>query len=186
MDYRPVEYWNERGIWYEPNESMHGEFRDLGSFLFDLHEPVILESGSGNGRLYRIIQELGLYFNDYYMCDISEVLANKCKWKTGRSVVVWDGHQLPFEDRLFDVVLLWNVLLHVPFDWIEQSVMEHCRVSKRFIYVSTADLPPNHSNGYHCFGHDYANLFNQFGFKVLISKKYGAKIHYVFERQYAV
>ena len=177
MAYIPEQYWHERGMNYvapgEIDESP--EVDNLKGLILEhsLLESKILEVGSGYGR---ILQELNkmLFITkplDFSMCDFVESMRYKCLRETGELPDKWDGHELPYDDGAFGLVISFSVLLHVLPDNIEQVLAEHARVTNHYIFIATYDgnlekLAP------HCFNHYYLELFKKLSLEVVNYKTY--------------
>lgn len=100
---------------------------------------TILDLGAGTGRTSL---PLGLSGARVVAADASIKMLNILSEKAflqGSDVVLSriDAHDLPFADRVFDVVLSFRMIMHV-VDW-QRALSEACRVTKDLIIL---DFPP--------------------------------------------
>ena len=93
-----------------------------------------------------------------FMCDIVEGFIKPATNKTGITTILWDGDTLPYKDRVFDVVVSFDVLLHVPEKSINKLWTEHTRVCNSFLFIATVDYSQDSYTSLHCFDHDYSKL----------------------------
>jgi ubiquinone/menaquinone biosynthesis C-methylase UbiE len=92
----------------------------------------VLEIGAGDGSILKLLSERS-FSHELYAVEISESGVKQIKAKSIKSlksVQLFDGYTLPFEDKLFDLVILSHVLEHV----------EHERVLLREIHRVTKQL----------------------------------------------
>lgn len=90
----------------------------------------VLEIGVGNKIVSEYLKRIGIKVTT---CDIDPGL-NPDK--------VGDIRNLPFEDKTFDMVLVFQVLEHLPFSDFEKALKEIKRVSQEFTIIS---LPYRHT-----------------------------------------
>lgn len=99
----------------------------------------ILDMGAGTGRMTLPLSRRGARV---VAADASMKMLNIIREKAflqGIPVQLsrMDAHHLPFQDRQFDAVLSFRVIMHV-VDW-QAAVAELCRVSNRWVIL---DFPP--------------------------------------------
>jgi len=92
------------------------------------------------------------------MVDFSEKGRRLAQGNTGILPDKWDGVTLPYKNNSFDLLVLFDVLLHIDPVLIKQVWSEVKRVSSRYIFVTTSTFPLSKSSHF-CFSHDYETLF---------------------------
>lgn len=164
MTYDPRAYWGQprkRNRIVTPIAA--AEVTTLASTLRLLRPASVLEVGSGWGRVYVALKPLGLAENvpatrvlsQWTLCDFTEHQRQRCLEATGVRPDAWDGVTLPYEDDSFDLVLSFDVMLHVPPADLAQFVAEHVRVTRRWLYVATVRKGDRDEMASHCFIHEY-------------------------------
>lgn len=98
----------------------------------------VLEIGVGNKFLSTTLKNLGY---NVTTCDIDKKLNPN---------YVCDIRDMPFKDNTFDTVVAFEVLEHLPFSELENSLKEMQRVSKKFCIISVP---------YPCFNFNLAIKF---------------------------
>ena len=109
------------------------QYDDLGRFIsyyyqtklaLDLNVEKFLEIGIGNKTVSSYLKNKGLSvctcdfaldLNPDYVCDIRE---------------------LPFEDKSFDCVLVYEVLEHIPFEDVESVLEKLARITRKYVIIS--------------------------------------------------
>jgi len=184
MIYNPREYWgqplDERQKAVIPLAA--AEVTTLARTLRLLEPASVLKVGSGWGRVYVALKSLGLAGN-VTLCDFTEHQRRRCLAVTGVEPDVWDGVTLPYEDDSFDLVLSFDVMLHVPPTDLAQFIIEHMRVTRRWLYVATlreAQGEPvwqDFGVAAHCFIHEYDFT----PMHVVWLAKFGRRAHWLLE-----
>jgi len=109
------------------------EYADITSFIsyfYQINSAIrfnprtILEVGIGNRIVSNYLRQSGF---ELTTCDINRSLEPD---------VVGDLRNLPFKDNLFDVVLAFEILEHIPFAHVSRSLSELKRVSRKKVIVS--------------------------------------------------
>lgn len=156
-NFDPAVYWQVRGEQFGFDTTVKdAEFACLEQWL-DAEKPdSILDVGSGHGYLYLALKDR---VESYQMIDFVNSMRHGCLEKTGILPDYWDGHTLPYEDRSFDLVLSFDVLLHIPPRDIKAIFAEHARVARRWLYIATNGVV-HYSMARWCFWHDYMALFD--------------------------
>jgi ubiquinone/menaquinone biosynthesis C-methylase UbiE len=93
----------------------------------------VLEVGAGDGSILKYLDEFQ-FTPEIHALEISTSgvdQINNRKIETLKSVQVFDGYHIPFEDDEFDLVILSHVLEHVEFQ--RMLLREIKRVSKHFV-----------------------------------------------------
>jgi len=100
--------------------------RKVRPFVHHLNErDTILDIGSGNGLVAYTLRESGYQVTPLDVADLSYAEVVK--------PIVYDGQQMPFEDKTFDVALLLTVLHHI--EEPDKVLQEACRVADRVIII---------------------------------------------------
>lgn len=136
------------------------EFKLFKEYIKDGQK--ILDSGSGNSRLYRFFKEQKLNV-DYYGLDISEKLIEDAKRKypeISDHLKVGDIIKLPYQDSQFDVIISIATFHHLPTKELRlQSLSEIYRVLKPGGYLLMTN--------WHLWHKPYLkHFFNQFSQKI--------------------
>lgn len=176
MTYDPREYWGQprkRHKAIVPIATSEGT--TLARTLRMLAPASVLEVGSGWGRVYVALKSLGLAEN-VTLCDFTEHQRRCCLEATGVKPDAWDGVTLPYGDDSFDLVLSFDVMLHVPPADLARFVAEHVRVTRRWLYV--ASLRQGVSAAAHCFVHEYDFM----PMRQVTLAKFGDRAHWLLEK----
>ncbi len=114
-------------------------FLDAVSELYLLARPRrVLEVGCGEGLLAQHLIGLSHEPDTFHACDLSlETLAAELDERLIFSAA--DVYELPFDGASFDLVVCCEVLEHLEFPG--RAIAEICRVSARFVLVSTPREP---------------------------------------------
>ncbi|HVX25697.1 MAG TPA: class I SAM-dependent methyltransferase [Parafilimonas sp.] len=98
-------------------------------YVFKSQPEKVLEIGCSNGKLYRLLKELG-FKGKYTGIDLPEYIISQnkiehpeCDW------FVASAYKLPFENNIFDIVFSLYVLEHLIFP--EKALTEQLRVTKQ-------------------------------------------------------
>lgn len=177
MTYDPEQYWHKHGADYvAPGEIKEApEIDNLKTLILEhnLLESSMLEVGSGYGRILQEINKL-LFITkplNYSMCDFVDSMRHKCLRNTGVLPNKWDGNELPYIDNEFELVISFSVLLHVKPDMILQVLLEHARVSNKYIFIATS-FGRRDKLAEHCFEHDHLKMFDKLNLKIVDTKFY--------------
>lgn len=176
MNYHPQQYWERRAGSYSQVPPLV-ELENLQQWMREIRPKSILEVGSGWGAVYQVLASIGLGHLTT-LCDISPTMCQNCEQRTGVLPVLWDGITLPFEDDRFEMVVSFNVMLHVLPGRIERFISEHLRVARRYLFVATYTPSATPEKlAAHVFVHDYAQLFP--GTEVYKSKYWPDRAHWI-------
>jgi SAM-dependent methyltransferase len=113
-----------------PEEQMRALLRTVEAEV-GLHGSL-LDVGVGTGRFAKPLQDLGLRVAGV---DVSRGMMAKAKQKGVTDLFLADVHNLPFQDKKFDVSLMVHIL-HLVADW-SKVVREAARVSRRAVLSVT-------------------------------------------------
>lgn len=180
--YDPKAYWADRGHWLKDPKSRFEDPDELGSlagWVREIQPENVLEVGSGHGRVYEYLKPLGLA-GDFVMCDIAESMLDGCEERTGIRPDLWDGVTLPYDDRAFDLVVSFSVLLHQPPSGIDRLFSEHVRVA-RWVFVATCTRGISPQSSY-CFNQDYRGLIARAGLRVVKERVFHSRSRGQWER----
>ncbi len=172
MTYNPHKYWESRGHDYAGIED-DVELRYMEKVLGELDLPrdaKIIEVGPGYGRIYNLLTSMG--FKNVKMCDFVDSMIEKCFNHTGVRPDKWDAKTLPYKDKSFDMVVVFDVLLHVPPPRLRNFLKEIRRISSGLVYAASYEkgipkLAP------HVFEHDYPKHFK--GLNTIKEKSFDRK-----------
>ena len=161
------------------------EWRQLGAIdktnniltLCELYtHKIVLEIGSGEGSILQRLSEL--HFADFlFSLEISEIaidIINKRKIKILRDCRLFDGYNIPYDDNIFDLVILTHVLEHVEHP--DKLLLKAGRVAPRvFVEVPLEDnirfkkgSVPNKSGHLNFYSVEtFKNLIQNCGFNII-------------------
>lgn len=97
-----------------------------------LHPKNILEIGTGDG-----------VFKNYIVHNTNIAYTNMDIAEDLHPDIVGNVEHIPLLDNSFDVVCVFEVLEHIPFDKFEIAVSELCRVSKKHVIISLPHFGPS-------------------------------------------
>ena len=114
----------------------------------------VLEVGAGDGSILKFLADAG-FAPEYHAVEISDsgvahILARKI---TGvKSVQIFDGYTLPFDDNSFDLIILSHVLEHVEHERVLlreiKRVARHCIIEVPLDYRFGVDSRIKHFLAY--------------------------------------
>jgi SAM-dependent methyltransferase len=97
----------------------------------------VLIVGAGNG--YEVVLMLKKGFKSTYSLDIYNP---KVKYLRGHQIQGW-AQQLPFKDKVFDIVICCETMEHIPEELTDAVLLEAQRVAKTaYFTIATRDDPP--------------------------------------------
>jgi SAM-dependent methyltransferase len=171
--YDPPKFWDMYAGKYLVENDQHVLETERMMVLINEHVfskmsrvPTILDSGSGDGRLYPYLTS-HVVDSEIHLCDIAAKPRTICHKNTGIWPEHWDGKELPYDSRQFDLVILFDVLLHVPPADLGDFFEEHIRVCKKYLFVATGYWKEWDRSSHWCFPHDYRKLFARTGVKIV-------------------
>lgn len=186
MNYIPKKYWQERGKNYSVSADTSKELLSLKYLLkvFGKKNDNILEIGSGYGRIYNYLNESQDFEIPFYtMCDFVKSMRDECENQTGIRPDPWDGKTLPYYGDIFDWVISFSVMLHVPPSVFYNHFRETVRVSRKYIYIATY-YGPNKNLSKHCFRHNYDSLIEEFKLDIVYKRLFmeGKRINWLLRK----
>jgi ubiquinone/menaquinone biosynthesis C-methylase UbiE len=131
---------------------------------------TVLEVGAGDGSILKILSDNN-FAPGYDAVEISESGVGYIKSrgiKNLRSVQVFDGYKLPFDDDSFDLIILSHVLEHVEHERI--LLREIKRVAKRCVI----EVPRDYKAGVdarikHFLAYGHINVYTPTSLRYLLS-----------------
>jgi ubiquinone/menaquinone biosynthesis C-methylase UbiE len=129
----------------------------------------VLEVGAGDGSILKLLSEQN-FAPEYHAVEISESGVEHIKARNIaniKSVQIFDGYHLPFEDNSFDLIILSHVLEHV----------EHERVLlrelKRVAAYSVIEVPRDYKAGVdkrikHFLAYGHINMYTPTSLRYLL------------------
>jgi methionine biosynthesis protein MetW len=131
---------------------------------------TVLEVGAGDGSILKILSDNN-FAPGYDAVEISESGVGYIKSrgiKNLRSVQVFDGYKLPFEDDSFDLIILSHVLEHVEHE--RMLLREIKRVAKRCVI----EVPRDYKAGVdtrikHFLAYGHINVYTPTSLRYLLS-----------------
>jgi ubiquinone/menaquinone biosynthesis C-methylase UbiE len=112
---------------YNTKERFASYWHQINEIL-SLKPKKVLEIGIGNGFVAK-------YLTDRQVNIVSLDIDKRLNPTVNGNVL-----QLPFFDKVFDVVACYEVLEHLPYDNFEHSLREMARVSNQYIILSIPDV----------------------------------------------
>jgi len=134
-------YWEHRfGLTYNIGKLDLNTKKVLDRFLKGINKGKILDNGCGNGRIKKYLEDNGW---NTYGSDIAENAIKKASKISPLNLVVSPSENLPFRNRIFEVVLSYRVLHSMTKKNRMKALREMDRVLKDkgvlLISVQTAD-----------------------------------------------
>ena len=74
--------------------------------------------------------------------------------KTSEGIFEYDGINIPFEENMFDLITIYNVLHHVKPSDLQELIKNIIRVSKKYIFIKEVDLHFRYEKDYFNIQHD--------------------------------
>src|ERR1700744_2578826 len=102
----------------------------------------VLEVGAGDGSILKLLADQN-FAPEYYAVEISESGVEHIKARNIanlKSVQIFDGYHLPFEDNSFDLIILSHVLEHIEHERL--LLRELKRVALNFVIEVPLDYKP--------------------------------------------
>lgn len=165
-EYNPLSFWNEHVAWFLQNkvvwDAQEQYLRyELGQIQFSLLDCVcsrVLEVGCGLGTNLLQLQGCGYRAG----VDISKGILKQIERNVVNfNVLTCASWALPFKDNSFDIAFTRVALMHVPEEYIMQSISELKRVASQVIIIETVGS----FNVDFCFNHNYMQIVRDLGFK---------------------
>ncbi|MDO8732929.1 MAG: methyltransferase domain-containing protein [Actinomycetota bacterium] len=107
--------------------------------LIEAFQPKnVLDAGCGPGALMTLLDELGV---EAHGVDVSPNIHEFAEAAVKDRIIVASIDDMPYEDNTFDLVVSREVLEHIPVRDYLKVVQELCRVSGKYVYVTTRFHP---------------------------------------------
>ncbi len=107
FDYESKEYLKKLN---ELNPSYYSKYLSFIEKYLSNKKAFFLDVGCGSGAVLAELKKLG--FNNGYGVDISKLFIKEGKDNGLKNLYVYNGTQLPFKDKYFDLIGSFNVLEH--------------------------------------------------------------------------
>src|ERR1700744_1188962 len=129
----------------------------------------VLEVGAGDGSILKLLAEQN-FAPEYHAVEISESGVEHIKARNIanlRSVQIFDGYRLPFEDNSFDLIILSHVLEHVEH---ERLLL---RELKRVAKYCVIEVPKDYKEGVdnkikHFLAYGHINMYTPTSLRYLL------------------
>lgn len=170
--YKPKEFWDKWSDTFMEDEwqvRTHTQHDWMLRKVKEIKPKTILEVGCGFGRNIRFLLDNNVR-SQITGVDISpKMLAEARKYVSNKNVDfgIADVLALPFQDRLFDLVLVHGLLMHIKPEDVKKAISEILRVAKKsLISVEQNYLSSDEGAKKYTFVHNYKNLYEEQGVSV--------------------
>ena len=136
-------YYNQPELWQNIAEYQKNVLKDISMFIPSDVESI-LDVGCGNGYL---INTLAKQFNRCAGIDISETALQMVQVEKK----IGSAEAIPYPDNAFDLLLINDVLEHLPAETLKKALAELRRVARKYIIVTVPFLE-NLQAGMTCCG----------------------------------
>lgn len=158
--YNPTDYWNRRSQGYTA-EYHEQDVLSLVETVKRIRPKNILDVGPGTGEIAKLLIDTELIDPlNYKMCDITPGFRSECIKNTGIEPRIY-VETLPYPDNWFDFVISFSVLLHVKHEDLITHLKELCRVTSKYLFISTYSPSKPEKLAPHCFAHNYPEAFRE-------------------------
>ena len=130
--------WREGGNKYELRTRRRIEARNPELIVQTFAPRRVLDVGSGPGFLMQFLYELGV---DVHGVDFSPASIDLAPAEMKKRIRIGPTEPLAEPDASFDLAICREVLEHLTVLQVRRTVAELCRVSSRFVYVTTRFHP---------------------------------------------
>ncbi len=181
ITFNPKEYWTKRGggkylKQFQPEDERNTKL--ILNTLNSLEFESLIDIGCGYGRYLKSMKENLYNKNNVKLVgvDISptQILAAKdfCQKVHDVEFIEIDGKHFPFEDKSFDIAFTYGCMGHVPYKEINSFFSEVCRLTKKYgLFLELSDKRTS-SRPIYYFCHDYKTIFEKFGLKYEIIRRF--------------
>lgn len=129
----------------------------------------VLEVGAGDGSILKLLADQN-FAPEYYAVEISESGVEHIKKReipNLKSVEIFDGYKLPFEDNSFDLIILSHVLEHVEHERL--LLRELKRVAQYCVIEVPKDYKPGVDNKIkHFLAYGHINVYTPTSLRYLL------------------
>jgi SAM-dependent methyltransferase len=130
--------WRDEGNKYELETRRRIEARNPELIVDTFHPTRVLDVGCGPGFLMQFLHELGV---DVHGVDFSPSSIELAPPEMRGRIRIGPTEPLAEPDASFDLVVCREVIEHLTVLQVRRTVAEMCRVSSRFVYVTTRFHP---------------------------------------------
>lgn len=167
--YDPLEYWTERGKYYQAqykhDSKKQIQEEALLSSLKSLSFSSVLEIGCGFGRITKLLIS-NFPTVDYTAVDLSpDQIKNAKKYTDSKNVqfLVCDIQSFNSEKK-YDLVIACEVLLHIKPEEIGDVIKKLLTLSNRYlVHVDWYENNPPSKVASHNFMHNYPQIYQELG-----------------------
>jgi glycosyltransferase involved in cell wall biosynthesis len=177
----PKMYWNHRA--FNIDEKWGREKDDyalLRDIILSLKPQRLLDVGCGSGRLFPLYNDSEI--SEVVAQDISSEALKMAKDRYHFSNIKTTGQpilDLKFPMHYFDLIVSNRVLQHMPRGQIEAVIRKLTKLGK-LIYINEMCDSDSADESFYLFHHNYVELFNKYGFKVIQKGLLGNKTWFLF------
>ena len=156
------EYFSQKSLWKPPVAEQVAVAEDLIAMIPE-DVTTILDAGCGNGAVTNLLSSRW----NVVGCDFSYAALNSVQAPT----FVANLATTPLKDNSFDLVLLSDVLEHIPDELYKQVLVEISRIATKYILIAVPHMEildaasvicPNCGNEYHAHHHKRSYTIEEF------------------------
>jgi 2-polyprenyl-3-methyl-5-hydroxy-6-metoxy-1,4-benzoquinol methylase len=130
--------WRDAGNRYELETRRRIEARNPELVMEVFAPERILDVGCGPGFLMLFLHELGA---NIHGIDFSPASVDLAPPEIKDRIAIGPTDRLPFPDGAFDLVICREVMEHLTILQVRRTVAETCRVSSKYVYMTTRFHP---------------------------------------------
>lgn len=166
--YKPKEFWDKWSDTFMEDEwqvRTHTQHDWMLRKVKEIKPKTILEVGCGFGRNIKFLIENGIDASKITGCDISPKMIKKAKDYVSNNkviLIVSDAKRLPFDNKLFDLVIIHGLFMHIKPEDVRKAISEALRVTKiALISAEQNYLPLDEGSRRYTFVHNYRKLYEE-------------------------
>lgn len=95
---------------------------------FFLNPRKVLDAGCGTGRMVYLLRKMGV---EAQGLEISKYAISRAGQETQQFITHGEITNIPYPDKSFDLVTTYDVLEHIPTEYLEKAISECNRVARR-------------------------------------------------------
>tara|TARA_E500000178_G_C17002059_1_gene746194 strand:+ start:1219 stop:1887 length:669 start_codon:yes stop_codon:yes gene_type:complete len=131
--------WRKEKMSYNLESRREIEGKNPANIINYFKPTKALDVGCGPGSLVALLQENG--FNECHGIDISKEAIESAPTNIRNRLSVGTSTDIKFENNSYDLVICREVLEHLTIRDVFRTVKEMCRISKKYVYVTTRFHP---------------------------------------------